>query len=103
MFACRNESYQEDLWGRSFEYLRDHLSPETVEKYGPTQEPTTTEQATEVEGEMTATAIVENSGEGETITEQAPGTGGDVETTAEQEIEGEGGETTATDTVAAET
>ena len=32
---CRNEEYQEDLWRRSLEFLKEHLSPETVEKYGP--------------------------------------------------------------------
>ena len=78
------------MWRRSFEYLKDHLSQETVEKYGPTQEPTTTEQATEGKGEMTATdtAIVENSGVGET--------------TPEVKANGEG-ETTPTDEVATKT
>ena len=35
----RNEQYQEELWKRSFEFLKDHLSPETVEKYGSPSEP----------------------------------------------------------------
>lgn len=30
---CRNERFQEELWGKSFEFLKDHLSPETKEKY----------------------------------------------------------------------
>ena len=35
-FTCiRNEQYQDELWKISFDYLKDHLSPETVEKYGP--------------------------------------------------------------------
>ena len=29
----RNEQFQEELWKRSFEFLKDHLSPESVEKY----------------------------------------------------------------------
>ena len=32
---CRNEQFQEDLWKRSFDFLKDHLSAETKEKYGP--------------------------------------------------------------------
>ena len=36
--VCRNEEYQEDLWRRSFEFLKEHLSPETVQKYCPQQE-----------------------------------------------------------------
>ena len=32
----RNEQYQEELWKRSIAILRDHLSPEVLEKYGPT-------------------------------------------------------------------
>ena len=31
----RNEQFQEDMWRRSFEFLKDHLSAETKEKYGP--------------------------------------------------------------------
>lgn len=37
----RNEEYQEDLWRRSFEYLKEHLSPEIMEKYGPPGQETT--------------------------------------------------------------
>ena len=33
----RNEGYQEELWRISFNYLKDHLSCEAVEKYGPQQ------------------------------------------------------------------
>ena len=35
MYALRNEQFQEELWKRSFEFLKDHLSPETVDKYSP--------------------------------------------------------------------
>ena len=31
----RDEKNQEDMWKRSFEFLKDHLSPEIMEKYGP--------------------------------------------------------------------
>ena len=31
----RNEVFQEQLWSKSFEFLKDYLSPDTVEKYGP--------------------------------------------------------------------
>ncbi len=34
-FYCRNEQFQEQLWRKSFEFMKDHLSPETVDKYGP--------------------------------------------------------------------
>ena len=44
-FDGRNEEYQEDLWRRSFEFLKEHLSTETVRKYCPPQE----DQLTEVE------------------------------------------------------
>ena len=44
----RNEQYQEELWRRSIDYLREHLSPEILEKYGgtQTQPETTTEPST---------------------------------------------------------
>ena len=111
---CRNESYQEDLWRKSFEYLKDHLSPETVEKYGPTQEPTTTEQVTEVEGEMTATdtAAVETGTAGETTTEQATEgqgvtateqTPGEEDTTVKQTNDAREGETALTDRAVVDT
>ena len=45
----RNEQYQEELWKRSFEFLKDHLSPETVEKYGPPSEPPETIEAVATE------------------------------------------------------
>lgn len=35
----RNEEYQEDLWQRSFEFLKEHLSPEIMGKYGPPGSP----------------------------------------------------------------
>ena len=35
----RNEVYQEEMWSKTIEFLKDHLSPETVEKYGPPPEP----------------------------------------------------------------
>ena len=40
----RNEAFQEQLWAKSFEFLKDHLSPETVEKYGPSEPPPSTDQ-----------------------------------------------------------
>ena len=36
----RDEKNQEEMWKKSFEFLKDHLSPETVEKYGPLPENT---------------------------------------------------------------
>ena len=30
----RNEAYQEDMWSRTIELLKDHLSQETLDKYG---------------------------------------------------------------------
>ena len=49
----RNVEYQEELWRRSVEGLRDHLSPEILDMYGstlPIEQPTTvaTEQPTTV-------------------------------------------------------
>ena len=29
--------FQEQLWEKSFEFLKDHLSPHTIENYGPVQ------------------------------------------------------------------
>lgn len=43
MHCLRNEQFQEELWKRSFEFLKDHLSPETVEKYGPLPPPPSTD------------------------------------------------------------
>ncbi|XP_064396433.1 retinol dehydrogenase 12-like [Halichondria panicea] len=37
---ARNETYQEELWRRSVKALRDHLSPEILEKYGAPPSPT---------------------------------------------------------------
>ena len=31
--------YQEVMWSRTIEFLKDHLSPEMVENYGPPPEP----------------------------------------------------------------
>ncbi|XP_064399277.1 retinol dehydrogenase 12-like isoform X2 [Halichondria panicea] len=50
---ARNVEYQEELWRRSVEGLRDHLSPEILDMYGstlPIEQPTTvaTEQPTTV-------------------------------------------------------
>ena len=36
MWILRNEAFQEQLWSKTFEFLKDYLSPETVKKYGPT-------------------------------------------------------------------
>ena len=33
----RNEEFQEELWRKSVEFLKDHLSPETMEKFGPSK------------------------------------------------------------------
>ena len=44
-FDGRNEEYQEDLWRRSFEFLKEHLSTESVRKYCLPQK----DQPTEVE------------------------------------------------------
>ena len=35
VFVCRNEGFQEELWKKSFEILKEHLSQDTIEKYGP--------------------------------------------------------------------
>lgn len=72
----RNERYQEELWRISFNYLKDHLSPETVEKYGPPppepaeaqDKPAQEAQAQETEGDPAT------SGEGETRGEADPAT-----------------------------
>ena len=59
----RNEEYQEALWQRSFEFLKEHLSPETVEKYGPPgQEPAETdsgEQDQDQQSKAGATGAIE--------------------------------------------
>ena len=69
----RNEQFQEELWKRSFEFLKDHLSPESVEKYSlpplPRDTPTATREesstqepqggATEVTGDTVTAETVE--------------------------------------------
>ena len=42
----RNEVFQEQMWKKSFEMIKDHLSAETVEKYGPKadDEPATSQE-----------------------------------------------------------
>ena len=37
MLFNRNEVYQEQLWEKSFEFFKDHLSLHTIENYGPVQ------------------------------------------------------------------
>lgn len=37
----RNEQYQEELWNISCELLKEWMSPEIVEKFGPTKLQTT--------------------------------------------------------------
>ena len=37
MFWCRNESYQEELWRRSIDMVRDFLSASTLATYGQSQ------------------------------------------------------------------
>ena len=49
----RNEQYQEELWRRSIDALRDHLSPEILDKYGSTLSPPVTT------GDAVATATTE--------------------------------------------
>ncbi len=46
--------YQEELWRRSVDGLRDHLSPEILDKYGSTLP---NEQSTTVATEQTDTAV----------------------------------------------
>ena len=59
----RNEEYQGDLWRQSFDFLKDHLSPEIMEKYGPPdQEPAGTdsgEQYQDKQNEPGATDAIE--------------------------------------------
>ncbi len=31
----RNEDFQEQLWKKTFDYLKEYLSPEVFSKYGP--------------------------------------------------------------------
>ena len=57
LILLRNEEYQEDLWRRSFEYLQDHLSSETVQKYCPRTE--TQEQVAATEHIQTKTEVEE--------------------------------------------
>lgn len=68
--AARNEQFQEELWKRSFEFLKDHLSPETVEKYGPPPEPAET-------GETTTQGVVDG-GEEATKADTAAAAVGDT-------------------------
>ena len=73
----RNEHYQEELWKRSFEFLKDHLSPETIEKYGPPPEPAGTNEAvaTEKNGEEGADMHEEKrEAANDTVTTAAEGT-----------------------------
>ncbi len=55
--TCRNEAYQEELWRRSVEALREHLSPEILDKYGALLSPSPAEntpvitEATEASGD----------------------------------------------------
>ena len=75
---CRNEAYQEDMWSRTIGFLKDHLSPDALEKYGPLPEAAAThDQPVEVTGRE----------EGETVETQ--------ETVEVGEI-AEGGETVET-------
>ena len=74
VYLCRNEQYQEELWKRSIAILRDHLSPEVLEKYGP---PVSTEKKEE-EGTAEPEEGVESKegekeGEGVTVVSEEPG------------------------------
>ena len=51
--------WQEDLWRRSFEFLKEHLSPETIEKYCPPQEQERSEAEAGDKGQETASGDVE--------------------------------------------
>ena len=59
----RNEEYQEALWQRSFEFLKEQLSPGTGEKYGPPgQKPAETdsgEQYQDQQSKAGATGVIE--------------------------------------------
>ena len=55
----RNEEFQEDLWKRSFKFLKNHLSPEMVEKYGPPLEPPAKESPVDVQETKGETTTVE--------------------------------------------
>ncbi|XP_064396428.1 uncharacterized protein LOC135343355 [Halichondria panicea] len=80
---ARNETYQEELWRRSIEALRDHLSPEILEKYGPStaiesvqpeppSPPLPTEGETE-EGEEISTTAAATVTTGDTVTTETTG------------------------------
>ena len=51
MSLCRNEAFQEQMWKKTFEFLKDHLSPDAYEKYGPKPEEEPTQSATEGKGD----------------------------------------------------
>ena len=81
----RNETYQEELWRRSVEALRDHLSPGILEKYGPSMAvesvqpeppspPLPTEGETE-EGEEIPTTAAATVTTGDTVTTELTGDG----------------------------
>ncbi len=57
--TCRNEAYQEELWRRSVEALREHLSPEILDKYGALLSPSPAENtpATAVITEAAETSV----------------------------------------------
>jgi len=41
MLCFRNEQYQEELWSISCELLKEWMSPEIRDKYGPTKQDNT--------------------------------------------------------------
>ena len=88
---CRNEAYQEDMWSRTIDFLKDHLSPDALEKYGSLPERAAThDQPVEVTGReegATETSNGETVEIGETVETQ--------ETVEVGEI-AEGGETVET-------
>ena len=50
LYAHRNESYQEELWRKSIEMVKDFLSASTLATYGESQPlPAPTQAPTEVE------------------------------------------------------
>ena len=64
MHNCRNEIFQEQMWTKTFESLKDYLSPETMEKYGPAtkSEVATDNQVNDQEGDVVVTGNQEEIG-----------------------------------------
>ena len=54
------------MWARTIDYLKDHLSPDTIEKYGPLPGAVTT-QPTEIIGQEVGAEGTGVTGSGETV------------------------------------